>query len=78
MSMLNLVLQNLTLAGPKVIEYFERTIKRNCLLTGVRNIGKREPEFKAAMTDSIKEVIETLNSKTARIKWKENQVSMHE
>ncbi|XP_038063361.1 uncharacterized protein LOC119734068 [Patiria miniata] len=76
MSLLNLALQNVSLARNEMAADYEKIMKRCNGLKSTRKEAHDLPSFKTALLESTSEVVEVLQKRFGRLQFKEAQVNV--
>ncbi|CAG2197878.1 unnamed protein product [Mytilus edulis] len=77
MSILNLSLQHCALSRKEMPETFEKAVKHKSTLTAVRNLAFIKTGFREAYDESIKSVIDIVNSRFERMRFKDDYLTTY-
>ena len=78
MSLLNIGLQNVSLARDKIPDQFKLIVKRLTTLKATRDAANRNHELKNVLETCMKKPVQTVCDIFSRLKWTGNNVAVHQ
>ena len=78
MSSLNLALQNVSLQRPAMEVGYEKAMKSLSTIQKVRTKAERLPDFKEALSGSVSKVLDLLEERFSRLRWKGEQFTINQ